>query len=154
MRKAWIENEAIRDICPAGLDPVEIYGEVIGANYNTDVPDDAVNGWVLLGGVFQPKPPTPPAPVVLTVEQYVAAMDANFDAKARQNNYDSRITCALRAGYAGPFQAEGIAFAQWMDNSYAAAYQILAAVQAGQRPAPESTAALLAELPQFDWANV
>lgn len=154
MAKAWIDNNAVRDVCPVGLDPVFLYGEEIGANYSTDVPDDAKHGWVLIGGVWQAPQPvtTPPAPP--TVEQFVAAMDANFDAKAREKNYDSRITCALRAGYAGPFQAEGIAFAQWVDNSYAAAHQILAAVQAGQRPAPESTAALLAELPQFDWANV
>lgn len=154
MAKAWIDNNLVRDVCPVGLDPVFLYGEEIGANYSTDVPDDAQHGWVLIDGVWQSPPPviTPPAP--LTVDQFVAGMDANFDAKAREKNYDNRITCALRAGYAGPFQAEGIAFAQWMDNSYAAAYQILAAVQAGERPAPTTTAALLAELPQFDWANV
>lgn len=108
-------------------------------------------GWDGQGFYQLPSPPPPPVP---TVDEFVAAMDANFDAKAREKNYDNRITCALRAGYAGPFQAEGIAFAQWMDNSYAASYQILAAVQAGERTAPTTTAALLAELPQFDWANV
>lgn len=111
--------------------------------------DTATIGDLWDGDAFSKPQPLPP-----TIEQYVAAMDANFDAKAAEKNYDSRITCALRAGYAGPFQAEGIAFAQWMDNSYAAAYLILAAVQAGERPAPTTTSALLAELPQFDWANV
>jgi hypothetical protein len=121
---------------------------VIGDYSLIDAVPAVTAGWTYANGEFV-------APASLpTVDQYVAAMDANFDAKAAEKNYDSRITCALRAGYAGPFQAEGIAFAQWMDGSYAAAYLILAAVQAGERPAPETTDALLAELPQFDWANV
>lgn len=32
-------------------------------------------------------------------------------------------------------------------------FNLLGAVQAGERPAPADIPALLAELPQFDWAN-
>jgi len=95
-----------------------------------------------------------PVPGPLTLPDFIAAMDANFDATAQQKGYDNRITCALRAGYSGPFQAEGIAFAQWMDASYAAAYAILAEVQAGGREPPATVDELLQELPQFDWASL
>lgn len=46
MRKAWIENEVIRDIAPGN--PEELYHPDVAAFYTTDVPDDAVNGdgWV------------------------------------------------------------------------------------------------------------
>ena len=82
---------------------------------------------------------------------FVAALEAHYDATARSRRYDSRYTCALRAGYAGPFQSEGAAFAVWMDTCNAYAYSQLAAVQAGQRPPPASPAALVAELPQMVW---
>ena len=36
-----------------------------------------------------------------------AALVAYLDATARERRYDNRVTCALRAGYPGPFQAEG-----------------------------------------------
>ena len=46
MKKAWIENSAIRDIAQGN--PAEIYHPDIAAFYNVDVPDDAENGdgWV------------------------------------------------------------------------------------------------------------
>lgn len=61
MRKAWIENDRIRDICPG--DPAELYHLDIAAFYDTDVPDDAANGdgWVN-GQLVKPEPPAPVEP--------------------------------------------------------------------------------------------
>lgn len=96
-------------------------------------------------------PPPPPPPTTEQLQaQYIAALDAHIDAKARARGYDSRVTCALRAGYPGPFQAEGQAFAQWMDACYATGQQALAAVLAGQRPMP-TTEAFFDELPPMVW---
>ena len=64
---------------------------------------------------------------------------------------DNRITCALRAGYPGPFQAEGQAFALWMDACNLAAYTLLAEVQAGTRPLPETAQVLIVALPPMMW---
>lgn len=86
----------------------------------------------------------------ITVADYISAMEGMYDAKARERHYDNRYTCALRAGYAGPFQAEGAAFALWMDTCNALGYLIMAEVQAGTRPQP-TIAALLAELPALTW---
>lgn len=83
----------------------------------------------------------------------ITAMDNLFDTTAQSKKYDSRVTCALRAGYTGPFQAEGIAFAQWMDTCNALGYQMLAEVQAGTRPMPSSVAEALALLPEMIWPN-
>jgi hypothetical protein len=67
MKKAWIENAVIRDICPGN--PDELYHPDIAALYNTDVPDDAENGdgWVdgQLVKPVTPDPVEPPAPVVV-----------------------------------------------------------------------------------------
>ena len=64
---------------------------------------------------------------------------------------DNRITCTLRAGYPGPFQAEGQAFALWMDACNLAAYTLLAEVQAGTRPLPKATQVLIEALPPMVW---
>jgi hypothetical protein len=86
-----------------------------------------------------------------TVEQiidgYVAALERHYDAVAQSWGYDNRLTCALRAGYAGPYQAEGVAFAVWMDNCNMYAFEQLGLVQSGERPAP-TVGELLAELPE------
>ena len=93
----------------------------------------------------------PYVPPPLTPADIVAAMDNLFNTTAQSKHYDNRITCALRAGYAGPFQAEGIAFATWMDGCNALAYSMLAEVQAGTRPMPANTDQALALLPPMVW---
>ena len=76
-----------------------------------------------------------------------------FDSTAQARRYDNRITCAMRAGYAGPFQAEGQAFSRWMDACNAQAYALLEQVLAGKAPAPASAQALLATLPAMSWPD-
>lgn len=67
MKKAWIENERIRDVALGN--PEELYHSEIAKLYDTDVPDDAVNGdgWdgvTLTKPVIpDPVPVEPPAPV-------------------------------------------------------------------------------------------
>lgn len=60
MKKAWQSPiGVIRDICPG--DPVRSYHPDVAALYDTDVPDDAVNGATLVVGVWtNPLPPPPP----------------------------------------------------------------------------------------------
>jgi len=90
-------------------------------------------------------------PAIDVVALFDAALTAHLDNTAKQRRYDNRITCAVRAGYAGPFQAEGAAFALWMDTCNALAYQMLAAVQAGTAPIPESPQAFIDTLPAMVW---
>ena len=88
--------------------------------------------------------------VSLDTDQIIANLDrvlvAHLYAGARQRNYDSIHTAALRAGYPGPFHDEGIAYATWMDDCNATAYQIMADVQGGLRAIP-TAAELIAEMP-------
>lgn len=79
------------------------------------------------------------------------ALTTHLDATAQQRRYDNRITCALRAGYPGPFQAEGQAFALWMDTCNALAYQFLAEIHTGIRPLPTDPQQLIAEMPVMVW---
>lgn len=84
------------------------------------------------------------------IKELTAALEAHYDAKAKEKRYDNRLTCTLRAGYAGPFQAEGQTFAQWMDNCNAYGYQVMADCLAGTRTTP-TEAELIAELPVMVW---
>lgn len=84
------------------------------------------------------------------IAEYERALDAHLDATAQTKRYDNRITCAVRAGYPGPFQVEGQAFAQWMDQCNALGYQIMADVLAGTRPLP-TVEEFLGELPAMVW---
>jgi hypothetical protein len=64
MKYAWIENEKIRDICQGG-NPADCYVAEVAANYNTQVPDEAVNGDGWVNNTLVPTPPAPapePAP--------------------------------------------------------------------------------------------
>jgi len=56
MKKAWIENNKVRDIAQGN--PAEIYHPEIAAHYNTDIPDDIEAGASLVNGVWVnlPKP--------------------------------------------------------------------------------------------------
>lgn len=63
MKCAWIENGKVRDV--AHSNPEEIYHPDVAKFYDTQVPDDAVNGdgWVN-GALVKPEPPTPAAPAL------------------------------------------------------------------------------------------
>lgn len=60
MKYAWIENDKIRDIAPGT--PSEFYHQDVAVFYNTEVPDEAVNGDGWVNG--QVVKPTAPEPVV------------------------------------------------------------------------------------------
>ena len=68
MRKAWIENNRIRDIAPG--DPADLYHPDVAKFYDTSVPDNAENGWTLENGIWT-APPAPeqlPEPIPVPTE--------------------------------------------------------------------------------------
>ena len=93
---------------------------------------------------------TPEEQQAALIKSYDSSLTLYFDSKAKEKNYDNRISCSVRAGYPGPFQAEGLAFATWMDTCNAICYQILADVQAGLRPIPTFEEVTL-EFPTLIW---
>lgn len=94
----------------------------------------------------------PPPPVMPTLEEYDAALTSHLDSVAQQRRYADRISCAVRAGYPGPFQGEGVAFATWMDNCNAIGYQMLADFQNGLIPQP-TVGEVIAALPPMVWPS-
>lgn len=82
---------------------------------------------------------------------YDEALTNHLDSVAKSKQYDNRVTCALRAGYPGPFQAEGQAFATWMDTCNAMSYLWWAEIEAGTRPMFSAPEEFIAQLPPFSW---
>jgi hypothetical protein len=74
------------------------------------------------------------------------AVQKHLDKAAQAQGYDNIHSASIRAGYVGPFQAEGIKFASWMDSCWAKAYEVLAEVEANSRTIPTAEE-LVAELP-------
>ena len=76
MKKAWIENNTLRDIAQG--DPTAIYHPDIARLYDTEVPDEAQNGDSYVDGVWTAKPvpeyvapePAAPVPPKVTVIEY------------------------------------------------------------------------------------
>jgi len=97
-----------------------------------------------------PRSLTPDEYKQVMLRRYDEALTAHLDATAQSKRYADRITCAVRAGFPGPFQQEGIAFAQWMDSCNALGYQIMDEVQSGSRPLP-SIEEFVGMMPPMDW---
>lgn len=140
MKAALIDKGVVANIIV--VDSLDALPDLVDAQ-------DAAIGDLWDGTAFtKPQPEAPAAP---TVADFERALDAHLDAKAQERRYRDRVTCAMRAGFTGPFQAECLAFAQWMDACNVYAYAQLAAVQAGQRPPPASVEAFVDELPDLIW---
>lgn len=82
------------------------------------------------------------------IKRYEAALDAHLDSVARAHRYTDRFTFALRAGYPGPYQSEGAAFATWMDACNVQSFSLLQQVLEGQESLP-SLEAFISGLPAF-----
>ena len=85
-----------------------------------------------------------------TDEEKIAAIQlsvtTHLDQVAKSKGYDNIQSAAIRAGFPGPFNGEGVAFAMWMDACWAKCYQLLSEVKSGHRPEMTSEE-VAAELP-------
>ena len=125
------------DILPPAYDPAIEQCRFVGESWLVEI-------------IPQPTPkPEPAAPTQEEIiAQYERALDHHLDAVASQYRYDSRFTFALRAGYSGPYQAEAVAFAQWMDDCNVRAFARMSRVLEGAESMP-TIESLIADLPLF-----
>ena len=93
--------------------------------------------------------PPPPTPEQL-LKAIEAAIEKHMDEVAQAKRYDNRDSCRLYAGYPNPFQAEAIAFGQWVAQCWVDSNQAQADIANGLRtiPTPEEA---VAELPTMGW---
>ena len=96
--------------------------------------------------LLAPPPPTPQE-LLKAIEQ---AIEKHMDEVAQSKRYDNRDSCRLYAGYVNPFQAEAIAFGQWVSDCWVASNDAQALIMQGlmQIPTPEEA---VASLPNHPW---
>ena len=148
LEATWVDENDVVIKCQAYSNPPEQM-----AMLRADLGSDAAQYESLIAEVEATYVPPAPPSIEEQIAVFDAALVAHLDATARERRYDNRVTCGLRAGYPGPFQAEGMAFAGWMDQCNALAYQLLAEVVAGTRPLPSSPQALIDLMPAMVWPS-
>ncbi len=92
--------------------------------------------------IAEPDPP----PIEARKAALEQAVQAHLDAACATRRWDNIRTAALRAGYPGPYQAEAIAWAQWMDACWVRALSVMNDVLARKMAEP-TAAELVAMLP-------
>jgi hypothetical protein len=94
-----------------------------------------------------------PVPTAAEVEAtFTAAIQKRLDDFARTRNYDGILSaCSYATSSVPKFQGEGAACVNLRDATWAAAYAILAEVQAGDRAMPQSLEDIEADLPALAW---
>ena len=107
----------------------------------------SANGWVYIDA---PDPPTPTLDELRA--RFTLAIQARLDAWARTRNYDGILSaCTYATSSVAQFAVEGQQAVLLRDQTWAAAYEILAEVLAGTRPMPESLADIEGDLPVLEW---
>jgi len=142
------------DVVDLGYEPIvreapPLYDEALFKLTTTNV--EKIDGVWTIRYILEALPASEQA--IRLKARFENALDNHLDSVAQQRRYDNRFTCALRAGYPGPFQAEGQAFAAWMDTCNATAYQILFDVQQGKRLPPNSVEEFINLMPIMQWPN-
>ena len=91
-----------------------------------------------------------PLPVAEALGGLKARAESHMDEIAQARQWNDRYTVTARAGYVNPWQAEAIAFAQWMDSAYEYLITEQGKVVAGTRSMPTGDE-LIGELPLMVW---
>lgn len=106
----------------------------------------------MTGQVAPPESPQPTPEQI--IQQFTAAIQLRLDTFARTRNYDGILSaCTYATSTVPKFQGEGQYCVNARDATWAAAYDILAEVQGGTRPMPNSITDIETELPVLVWPS-
>jgi hypothetical protein len=98
--------------------------------------------------------PPDPEPKPPTQSDFTAGIEAHVDAVARERDYSSAVSAVSYVDDPNPqYDAEARAFRSWRSAVWTYAIDQLGKVIAGERAAPESVEALIAELPLMEWPS-
>jgi hypothetical protein len=142
MRAARIENGVVTDLWE--VPSLDCYGELYTL---VEAPECVQLGATWDGTAFV-NPPRPPEEIIA---EFTARVQERLDAFARTRGYDGILSACTYATSTNPkFAAEGQYCVQARDATWAKCYEILNAVQFGDRQVP-TWEELEAELPHLEW---
>jgi hypothetical protein len=87
--------------------------------------------------------------------EFEKAIDNYIDKVAKDKGYgragvSPSVSCLGYAAYENPYQAEAVAFGQWIASLWPVVHQIVYDVETGVRPVP-TLAEIFSELPMMEW---
>lgn len=102
MKWAWVDPEnTIRDICPAGFEPADVYTPEIAAYYNMQVPDYVVNGATFDGTEWvNPTPPPSPPPIPIVITSDMARNCLTLTDKVKWDNNETPQIVTVKTDFA------------------------------------------------------
>lgn len=139
MKYALSENGVVVHVLR--VEPSTIWPAERAAMYRK-APEGVDVGWLDDGKKFT----APPAPG-LTVADFHAALYEHFDAAARADNWDNRVTLMQRAAFEGHWQSLALEFCDWVNRCEVLALGLLAQYQAGEIAPPATTDEFISQLP-------
>jgi hypothetical protein len=103
--------------------------------------------WLSQGNTPLPADPLTPEQLFAAIEH---AIKQHMDTVAQSKRYDNRDSCRLYAGYPNPYQAEAVAYGQWVAECWRVSNIAQADIIAGLRSIPTPAEAVL-ELSAMVW---
>lgn len=145
---------SVADLSDFGVFPVtEVTAPVV--DYTQVVEEGTpveVNGvWTQVWNVRPATPAEQNSAMLAITREFTDAIQRHLDTEARTRGYDNILSaCSYAAGNHPKYSAEGQACLDWREAVWDKGYEILADVQAGNRPMPTEQQ-VLAELPVMVW---
>lgn len=136
------------------FDPISENGQLVTPP-NQEITDlapfqPALNAWQAAYDAANAPPPAPTQEQIIA--RFTTQIQARLDTFARTRNYDGILSACTYATDPNPkFAAEGQYCVNKRSETWAAAYTIIAQVQAGTRPMPSSIADIEPDLPVLQW---
>lgn len=130
---------------------------VVRPPYDRELEDSEFSGIQQIDGVWSmvhvtvPKQLTDTERAAIITRRFVSALYAHIDAVAASDGWDNRVTLMGRAGFVGRYQQKALAFCAWVEACETLALGLMAEVTAGTAQPPETTQALIDQLPAMVW---
>jgi hypothetical protein len=126
-----------------------------GRQQSALVTSTEVQKWIAEGNTPDPIPEPTIEQIKATLE---TAIDQHIDQIAKYKRYgragiSPSVACLGYASYLNPYQAEAIAYGQWIASIWPVVNQIMADVESGTRPIPTEQE-LISELPEMIWPEL
>lgn len=88
------------------------------------------------------------------ITQLINSVQSRLDAFARSRNYDNILSaCTYATSSITKFKSEGQCCVKSRDDTWVKLFEILAQIDKGDRPLPESYADIESELPVLEWPS-
>ena len=148
MHYVYLTNNVVTDQCQ--IDPFSVFYQGYATQF-IEAPDEVTFGWYLKDGEWI-APAAPERTPEEIHDAIVQQTQQRLDDFAKTRGYDGILSlCTYATSTVPKFASEGQYGVTARDDTWAQLYAIMAEVEAGIRPMPESFADVEPGLPKLEW---